>query len=117
VDLQILYAVCAFASSWIAQRFMASSDVSSEQLYPLLLQTLVFYAVFYLFELTGAAVAVAIERERWSLLRGLFLQRFFYRQLMYAVLWKSVIKALIGSKMAWGKLKREGTVSLQPKAG
>jgi len=117
VDLQILYAVCAFASSWIAQHFMASSDVSPEQLYPLLLQTLVFYAVFYVFELTGAAVAIWIERERWSLLRGLFLQRFFYRQLMYAVLWKSVIKAVMGSRMAWGKLKREGTVLMQPKPG
>ncbi len=115
VDLQILYAVCAFVSSWIAQHFMAANDVSSGQLFPLLLQTLVFYAIFYVFELAGAAVAIWIEGERWSLLRGLFLQRFFYRQLMYAVLWKAVIKAVIGSRMAWGKLKREGTVLMQPK--
>jgi hypothetical protein len=62
-------------------------------------------------------VAIWIEGERWSLLRGLFLQRFFYRQLMYAVLWKAVIKAVFGSRMAWGKLKREGTVLMQPRTG
>ena len=89
--------------------------MGAADLFPLLLQTLAFYAMFYVFELAGAAVAIRIERERWSLLRGLFLQRFFYRQLMYAVLWKAVIKAVVGTRMAWGKLKREGTVLMQPK--
>ncbi|HSI15290.1 MAG TPA: glycosyltransferase, partial [Chthoniobacter sp.] len=115
VDLQILYAICAFVSSWIGQHFLGANDVGSADLLPLLLQTLAFYALFYVFELAGAAVAIWIEGERWSLLRGLFLQRFFYRQLMYAVLWKAVIKAVVGSRMAWGKLKREGTVLMQPK--
>jgi hypothetical protein len=36
---------------------------------------------------------------------------------MYAVLWKSVVKAVFGTRMVWGKLERKGTVHLEPKPG
>jgi len=42
----------------------------------------------------------------------LFWQRFLYRQLMYAVLIKSVTTALSGMRTGWGKLERKGTVKV-----
>ena len=42
----------------------------------------------------------------------LFWQRFLYRQLMYAVLIKSVTTALSGMRTGWGKLERKGTVEV-----
>ena len=115
-DLQLLYALCAFASAWLTQHLHPADDIPTTNLYPMLIQTGLFYAVFYCVELMGAAVAIWIEGERWRLLRGLFIQRFSYRQLMYAVLWKAVVKALVGTRAGWGKLERKGTVQLEPKA-
>jgi len=37
-------------------------------------------------------------------------QRFLYRQLMYAVLLKSLKTAVSGIRTGWGKLDRKGTV-------
>src|SRR5207237_800481 len=42
----------------------------------------------------------------------LFWQRFLYRQLMYAVLLKSLKTAASGIRAGWGKLDRKGTVDL-----
>ena len=44
----------------------------------------------------------------------LFWQRFLYRQLMYAVLLKSLKTAISGMRTGWGKLERKGTVELSP---
>ena len=33
---------------------------------------------------------------------------------MYAVLWKALLRAVVGSRTAWGKLERRGTVNLEP---
>ena len=38
-------------------------------------------------------------------------QRFLYRQLMYAVLLKSLKTAVSGIRAGWGKLERKGTVA------
>jgi len=116
-DLQLLYALCASAAAWLNQHQHPADDIPTTNLYPMLIQTGLFYILFYLVELMGAAVAIWIEGERWRLLRGLFIQRFSYRQLMYAVLWKAVVKALVGTRAGWGKLERKGTVQLEPKPG
>jgi len=59
----------------------------------------------------SAAVGFAIEkREQWSLLWWLPLQRFGYRQIMYYVVLKSVVRALTGLHVGWGKLERTATV-------
>jgi hypothetical protein len=39
------------------------------------------------------------------------LQRFGYRQIMYYVVVKSVVKALQGRFVGWGKLERKATVT------
>jgi hypothetical protein len=63
-------------------------------------------------ELIGSAVAFRLDREDPKVLVWLFWQRFLYRQLMYAVLLKSVKTAISGIRTGWGKLERKGTVGI-----
>ena len=69
------------------------------------------FVIFSLVDAVSAAVGFAIEkREQWSLLWWLPLQRFGYRQIMYYVVLKSVVTALTGLYVGWGKLERTATV-------
>jgi cellulose synthase/poly-beta-1,6-N-acetylglucosamine synthase-like glycosyltransferase len=78
-----------------------------------LIFTAACFVVFTLVDLLSASVAFAIERgEDWKLLLRLPLQRFGYRQIMYYVVVKSVIKAATGPRVGWGKLDRTGGVSI-----
>lgn len=73
--------------------------------------TLSYYAVFMAVDLSAAALAFALEKgEDRSLLWWLILQRFGYRQVMYYVVVKSVLRALQGRVVGWGKLERKATV-------
>jgi cellulose synthase/poly-beta-1,6-N-acetylglucosamine synthase-like glycosyltransferase/spore germination protein YaaH/peptidoglycan/xylan/chitin deacetylase (PgdA/CDA1 family) len=114
VDLQVLYALWTFGYSWFAEHYLGYVNQAATPPGALLEQTLLFYFLFWGVEMAGAAVAVAIDRDGWRLLPWLFLQRFFYRQLMYVVLWKALLKAVLGDRMGWGKLERRGTVHLEP---
>jgi peptidoglycan-N-acetylglucosamine deacetylase len=77
-----------------------------------LMITATYYAAFMAVDLTAASVAFLLEKkEDRSLLWWLVLQRFGYRQIMYYVVAKSVIKALQGRLVVWGKLERKATVS------
>ena len=40
--------------------------------------------------------------------KPLILQRFVYRQLMYYVILKSIVSAIRGGNVGWGKLERTG---------
>jgi cellulose synthase/poly-beta-1,6-N-acetylglucosamine synthase-like glycosyltransferase len=74
-------------------------------------QVMFYYALFLAVDWLAAAFAFLLERrEQWSLLRWLFLQRFCYRQVMYYVMVKSVMTALRGALVGWGKLERKATV-------
>ena len=114
VDLQVLYSLWTFGYSWFSQHYLGYVNQAATPPGALLEQTLLFYFLFWGVEMAGAAVAVAIDRDGWRLLPWLFLQRFFYRQLMYVVLWKALLKAVLGDRMGWGKLERRGTVHLEP---
>jgi cellulose synthase/poly-beta-1,6-N-acetylglucosamine synthase-like glycosyltransferase/peptidoglycan/xylan/chitin deacetylase (PgdA/CDA1 family) len=70
------------------------------------------YAFFFVIELLGAIVAYKLDKEDPKVLVWLFWQRFLYRQLMYAVLLKSLKTAVSGIRAGWGKLERKGTVEL-----
>jgi hypothetical protein len=61
-------------------------------------------------ELAGAWLAFRLDKEDKRLLCWLVLQRFVYRQLMYYVIVKSIVVALRGSLVGWGKFERKGTV-------
>ncbi len=73
--------------------------------------TLTYYAVFMAVDLCASAIAFELEKaEDRSLLWWLVLQRFGYRQVMYYVVVKSVLRAMQGRVVGWGKLERKATV-------
>lgn len=75
-------------------------------------QVFLYYYLFLSVDLLAALVGFCLERkEDWKLLIWLLPQRFFYRQLMYYVAIKSIITAIKGSMVGWGKLERKATVS------
>jgi peptidoglycan-N-acetylglucosamine deacetylase len=74
---------------------------------------LFYYALFFVAELIGGLVAFSLERENKRMLVWLFWQRFIYRQLMYYVIVRSIMRAIGGSATGWGKLERKGTSRVQ----
>ncbi len=74
-----------------------------------------YWALFSAIELLGAWLAFRLDREDKKLLVWLLFQRFVYRQLMYYVIVKSLVFAVRGSLVGWGKFERKGTVT-QPGA-
>lgn len=74
-------------------------------------QVLIFYLYFTLIDILIAIAAFLSEREKkWRLLPLLPLQRFFYRQLLYIVAVRSLVNAVSGNFVSWGKLERKNTV-------
>ena len=77
-------------------------------------RTLFYYSLFLAVDFLAAALAFLLEyREDWSLLLWLFLQRFFYRQLMYYVAIKATLASLKGIVVGWHKLERTATVKVE----
>lgn len=113
IDLQILYSFALFVREWL------SSGVHTQDWQPLLMaqESLwrlgYFYALFFVVELIGAIIALRLDGEAVVQAHWVFLQRFFYRQLLYIVAWRSVARALGGMRQGWSKLQRRGTVTVQ----
>jgi cellulose synthase/poly-beta-1,6-N-acetylglucosamine synthase-like glycosyltransferase/peptidoglycan/xylan/chitin deacetylase (PgdA/CDA1 family)/spore germination protein YaaH len=74
-----------------------------------------FYALFTIIDIGVAVIAFLLERrrEQMSLIAWLPLQRFFYRQIMYYVAWKTVVTVIKGRFVRWGHQDRRANVSLQ----
>lgn len=74
-------------------------------------EVLFYYAMFLVVDWIGAFAAFMMEKgEQKQLLWWLFIQRFGYRQVMYWVMVKSVLTAVGGAVVGWGKLERKATV-------
>ena len=73
-------------------------------------QVLLYYCIFIIVDLFFAGLAFRMEREKYKNLLYIIPQRFYWRQLMYVVLFRSVKKALRGELEGWGALKRTGNV-------
>ncbi|MEO8771219.1 MAG: glycosyltransferase [Ferruginibacter sp.] len=73
-----------------------------------------YYLIFTLVDVVGAAVAFTFEKANYKKLLWLIPQRFIYRQLMYYILIKSFNRALKGELQGWGALKRTGNVKVIP---
>ena len=73
-----------------------------------LARTAFYYGLFFLAELIATLAALRLDGEGLGLAFWLFFQRFFYRQLMYIIVWKALLKAWTGSIQGWGKLNRTG---------
>jgi cellulose synthase/poly-beta-1,6-N-acetylglucosamine synthase-like glycosyltransferase/peptidoglycan/xylan/chitin deacetylase (PgdA/CDA1 family)/spore germination protein YaaH len=68
-----------------------------------------YFAIFLLLDLALAILACALERV--PLRRALLIlpMRFAYRWLLAWVVWKSLLRAVRGALVGWGKLERTGT--------
>ena len=65
-------------------------------------RSLIFFALFMVIDLFTCVVAFALERhEDWTLLAPLILQRFYYRQMMYVVLFSALKEAVQGRPVGW----------------
>ncbi|MGA8036915.1 MAG: glycosyltransferase [Candidatus Acidiferrales bacterium] len=65
-------------------------------------RSLIFFAIFMLIDLLTCVVAFALEKgEDWTLLAPLILQRFYYRQMMYVVLFRAIKEAVSGRPVGW----------------
>jgi cellulose synthase/poly-beta-1,6-N-acetylglucosamine synthase-like glycosyltransferase/peptidoglycan/xylan/chitin deacetylase (PgdA/CDA1 family) len=71
-------------------------------------KSLLFFFGFMLIDILTCMVAFALERkEDWTLLIPVLLQRFYYRQLMYVVLFRSVKEAVSGRPVGWRGVETE----------
>jgi peptidoglycan-N-acetylglucosamine deacetylase len=69
-------------------------------------RSLIFLALFLLIDFATCVVAFVLERdEDWSLLLPILLQRFYYRQLMYFVIFRAVVQAWKGGAVGWGSVQ------------
>ena len=65
-------------------------------------RSLIFFAVFMVVDLFTCVVAFALEKdEDWTLLVPLLIQRFYYRQMMYFVLFRALKEAVQGRPVGW----------------
>jgi len=67
-----------------------------------------FFLGFLLIDMLTCVLAFALEKkEDWTLLVPVLLQRFYYRQLMYVVLFRSVKEAVSGRPVGWRGVEPE----------
>jgi hypothetical protein len=70
--------------------------------------------VFLIVDWLASILAFTLEPDEDKWLTWLiFFQRFAYRQVMYWVVVRSVLAALRGRLVGWGKLERKATVELE----
>ncbi len=109
VDLQLLLAVAGRTMAWVASLqhddVMPTSDTR-------LWLVLTIYVAFLALEIAAGWIAYTFDEEDKRELWLLPTQRFCYRQIMYIVMWRSLLRALGGASHAWGKMKRTGGVQL-----
>jgi cellulose synthase/poly-beta-1,6-N-acetylglucosamine synthase-like glycosyltransferase/spore germination protein YaaH/peptidoglycan/xylan/chitin deacetylase (PgdA/CDA1 family) len=94
----ILWGLSQFHFTHLPQ-FWTAADVQ---------RSLVFFIGFMLIDFLTCVVAFTLERpEDWSLLWPLLLQRFYYRQMMYVVLFRAVMGAVQGKSVGWRGVEPE----------
>jgi peptidoglycan-N-acetylglucosamine deacetylase len=65
-------------------------------------RSLIFFAIFMFIDLLTCVIAFALEKhEDWTLLAPLLIQRFYYRQMMYVVLFRALKEAVRGRPVGW----------------
>jgi len=71
-------------------------------------RSVIFFLGFLIIDVFTCMIAFALERhEDWTLLVPVLLQRFYYRQLMYIVLFRSVKEAVSGRAVGWRGVETE----------
>jgi cellulose synthase/poly-beta-1,6-N-acetylglucosamine synthase-like glycosyltransferase/peptidoglycan/xylan/chitin deacetylase (PgdA/CDA1 family)/spore germination protein YaaH len=106
VDLAVIYSLLAA----VMDKLMHPVEWSPDKL----TQSLFYWAAFVLVDLSACALGMALERRApWKDLVWIPVQRFGYRQLMYYVVIKSVLTAIRGPMVGWGKLERRATAAVE----
>jgi cellulose synthase/poly-beta-1,6-N-acetylglucosamine synthase-like glycosyltransferase len=106
VDLAVIYSIAAA----VMDKVMHPVEWSPDKL----TQSLLYWAVFILVDLSACALGMALERRApWKDLIWIPVQRFGYRQLMYYVVIKSVLTAVRGPMVGWNKLERRATAEVE----
>lgn len=109
VDIQVFFMAGRFLDAWLSSGLYqqdwqplrtAAADLSR---YGLL------YSLLFVVELGGSLLAFRMDREKLGLLWWTFWQRFVYRQIIYAVIYYSLWRALSGMRQGWNKVQRKGT--------
>ena len=71
-------------------------------------RSVIFFLGFLIIDVFTCMIAFALEpHEDWTLLVPVLLQRFYYRQLMYIVLFRSVKEAVSGRAVGWRGVETE----------
>jgi hypothetical protein len=80
-------------------------------------RSLIFFAIFMFIDLLTCMIAFALEKdEDWTLLAPLILQRFYYRQMMYVVLFSALREALRGRPVGWRGVEQAPPAATPPPA-
>jgi cellulose synthase/poly-beta-1,6-N-acetylglucosamine synthase-like glycosyltransferase/spore germination protein YaaH/peptidoglycan/xylan/chitin deacetylase (PgdA/CDA1 family) len=99
----ILWGMAKALDRWPLFVFPQAFSVSTENLY----RTLLFFLVFTLVDLLACELAFFMEKKESHLLVfWLVLQRFAYRQMMYFILFRTLLNAVHGSAVGWGRIER-----------
>ena len=70
------------------------------------------YLLFLAMDFAASLMAFTIEKSPKKYLWFVLIQRFFYRQFMYVITYKSIVAAIKGRKHGWNKLKRTNSVKI-----
>ena len=94
---------------WVRAQHGATFAITSLE------RVMLYYGIFLVVDWTATMFAFLLEPdEDRSLTWLVLLQRFAYRQVMYVVVIRSLLAALKGRVVGWGRLDRRGTVDLAP---
>jgi cellulose synthase/poly-beta-1,6-N-acetylglucosamine synthase-like glycosyltransferase/spore germination protein YaaH/peptidoglycan/xylan/chitin deacetylase (PgdA/CDA1 family) len=108
VDLMLVGSFFFWAANLALERwplfsFPQALAVSTENLE----RTLLFFLIFTCVDLLACELAFLMEKkESQLLLVWLLPQRFAYRQMMYWILFRVVLRAIQGSAVGWGRVER-----------
>jgi cellulose synthase/poly-beta-1,6-N-acetylglucosamine synthase-like glycosyltransferase/spore germination protein YaaH/peptidoglycan/xylan/chitin deacetylase (PgdA/CDA1 family) len=69
------------------------------------------YLMFTVMDVCGSLLAFTLEKRPKKLMWLILIQRFFYRQFMYVITYKSIIAIIRGKHYGWNKLKRTGNAA------
>ena len=109
IDLMFFFGMLHYA---VMRHFHPESTDSSD-----FIRLVFFFVIFLVVDFLASALAFLLERrergrgEDLTLLLHLWLQRFSYRQLFSAVLFKTVKRMIDGKPFAWDKLERTAAIS------
>jgi cellulose synthase/poly-beta-1,6-N-acetylglucosamine synthase-like glycosyltransferase/peptidoglycan/xylan/chitin deacetylase (PgdA/CDA1 family)/spore germination protein YaaH len=109
IDLEIAWTLVRVGAGYLTRALLTQDWQPLPQAVESLSTVGFLYLFFFLLELLGGTIAVVLDREKKRLLWWLFWQRFVYRQVMYAVVWRSLRTAIVGHHAGWGKLERKNT--------